>query len=211
MSRSTIKPSKKLVPGTTGWTIHDLDNPKTNADWEAGHFEIIEGALVTMPPAYFETSGVLARLVWIVREHLLAKEDNPYLAFEVDLVLGETRVPKADAVYMSPADLVRQKRASAKEKGRPRRKFSRICVPPTLVIENVSKGHESADRTVKRKLYAEAGIPNYWILDPYQSSLECLALQAGGYALDQIGRAKGRVTPSCFPGLVVELAKVWSP
>ena len=129
--------------------------------------------------------------------------------FELDLVLGETRVPKGDAVYMSGSDRLRHERTSASIKKRNRSKFTRVRVPPTLVIENISRGHEAADRVVKRKLYAEAGIPNYWILDAYQKSLECLALQGGQYVLDQIGRGKGRVTPSCFPRLVIELSKVW--
>ena len=209
MSRSTARVSKKLVPGTTGWTVHDLDDPKVDADWEAGHFEIIEGALVTMPPAYFDTSSALSRLTRVVEDHLRSRGEKELFVFEVDLVLGETRVPKGDAVYMSRADKMRQLRASAKTKKPKGFKYGRICVPPTLVIENISRGHESADRVVKRKLYAEAGIPNYWILDAYEKSLECLALQGGQYALDQIGRGKGRVTPSCFPELVIELAKVW--
>ena len=210
MSRSTARASKKLIPGTTGWTVHDLDDPKIEADWEAGHYEIIEGALVTMPPAYYETTDILTRLVRIVEEHLRAKDKDARLLFELDLELGVTRVPKGDAVYMSPADRLRQKRASANAKKRRRSKFNRVRVPPTLVIENLSRGHEAADRVVKRTLYAQAGIPNYWILDAYQMSLECLALQGGQYALDQIGRGKARVTPSCFPGLTIELAKVWS-
>jgi Uma2 family endonuclease len=82
-------------------------------------------------------------------------------------------------------------------------------VAPTLVIENVSKGHESEDRIVKRRFYAEAGIPNYWILDVYEKTLECLALAKGAYTLDQIGRGKGKVAPKCFPGLTIELSKVW--
>ena len=161
--------------------------------------------------ADFETTDILTRLVRIVEEHLRATDKNARILFEVDLELGVTRVPKGDAIYMSPADRLRQKRASAAlAKKRRRSKFNRVRVPPTLVIENLSRGHEAADRVVKRTLYAQAGIPNYWILDAYQMSLECFALQGGQYALDQIGRGKGRVTPSCFPGLTIELAKVWS-
>ena len=90
-----------------------------------------------------------------------------------------------------------------------RLKYGRLCVPPTLVIENISKGHESEDRVVKRQYYADASIPNYWILDVYDRSLECLVLKRKAYALDQLGRGNAIITPACFPGLSIDLSKVW--
>jgi Uma2 family endonuclease len=207
MARLTER--KKLIPGTTGWTVHDLDDPKLEAEWEANHFQIIEGVLATMPPAYWETSSALNRLVRQVQDHLKSNGAASDFGFEVDVIVGETRIPKADAVYMSEADKANQLRANKARRKPKGIKYGRLCVPPTLVIENVSKGHESEDRVVKRRFYAEAGIPNYWILDVYEKSLECLALAKGAYVIDQLGRGKAKVTPKCFAGLVVDLASVW--
>jgi Uma2 family endonuclease len=207
MSRLTER--RELIPGTTGWTVHDLDDPKTEAAWEAGHFQIIEGVLATMPPAYWETSSALRRLVKLLERFLEGQGLPDDFAFEVDVIVGETRVPKADAVYMSAADLERQLRAN-KSKRKPKGiKYGRLRVPPTLVIENVSKGHETEDQIVKRRFYAEASIPNYWILDVYERSVECLVLSRGAYAFDQIGRGKAKVAPKCFPGLSIDLSKIW--
>jgi Uma2 family endonuclease len=128
--------------------------------------------------------------------------------FGVDVVVGELRLTKVDAVYMSRADKAKQLRA--RNPRTPKElKYGRLCVPPTLVIENISQGHESEDRVVKRAFYAEASIPNYWILDVYQRSLECLVLKRGKYVIDQLGRSKAAVTPACFPGLSIDLSKVW--
>ena len=208
MARLTER--RKLIPGTTGWTVHDLDDPRLEAEWEASHFEIIEGVLATMPPAYWETSEAPQRLVRQVQDHLESCRLPAGFGFEVDVVVGQTRVPKADAVYMSDDDLRRQLAATRRKKKPKGIKYGRLCVPPTLVIENVSKGHESDDRVVKRRFYAEAGIPNYWILDVYERSLECLALdRPQQYTLDQIGRGKGKVSPRCFPGLTIDLARIW--
>jgi Uma2 family endonuclease len=207
MSRLTER--RELIPGSTGWTVHDLDDPRVEADWEAGHFQIIEGVLAIMPPAYWDNSQALQRLLRIVQRHLEDRGLPADFGCEVDVIVGETRVPKADAVYMSADDLAKQLKAN-----RVRRKpkgitYGRLRVPPTLVIENISKGHESEDRIVKRRFYAEASIPNYWILDVYEKSLECLTLALGAYALDQIGRGKGKVAPKCFPGMSIDLSKVW--
>jgi Uma2 family endonuclease len=207
MSRTTER--RELIPGSTGWRARDLEDPHIEAQWDAGHFQILEGVLAIIPPAYWDTCELLQRLVFQVQLHLREKGLPTGFGYEVDVIVGEMRVPKADAVYMSEADKANQLRA-AESKRKPKGiKYGRIRVPPTLVIENISRGHEDEDRVLKRRFYAEAGIPNYWILDAYQRSLECLALRRGAYALDQIGRGKGKVTPKCFPGLSIDLGAVW--
>jgi Uma2 family endonuclease len=206
----TASPTRELIPGTTGWTANDLDDPGIGAAWEAGTFQIIEGVLALMPPAYWDNSEALQRLLGIVRDHLRSRGLPAGFACEVDVIVGDARVPKADAVYMSEADKSRQIRANRSRRKPKGVKLGRLRVPPTLVIENISRGHESEDRIVKRRFYAEAEIPNYWILDFYQKSLECLVLERSGvYAIDQLGRGKGKVMPACFPGLVIQLASVW--
>jgi Uma2 family endonuclease len=207
MSRTTAP--RELIPGTTGWSVHDLDDPRVEAAWEAGHFQIIEGVLALMPPAYWDNSVALQRLIRIVQRYLEEQNQPLDFGYEVDVIVGDRRVPKADAVYMSDADKARQLRANRSKRKPKRIKFGRLRVPPTLVIENISKGHEAEDRIVKRRFYAAASIPNYWILDVYQKSLECLVLKGDAYALDQLGRGKGRVGPKCFPELTIELSKIW--
>jgi Uma2 family endonuclease len=199
---------RKLIPGTTGWTADDLDDPKIAADWEAGRFQIIEGVLAIVPPPYFETSSPLHRLTIVVQKYLEQRGDAGSFALEVDVELGDTRVPRADAVYLTAEDKAKQV-----QRRRPKTpkelKYGRIRIPPTLIIENISRGHESEDRVVKRGYYEQAGVPNSWILDAYQRSLECLRLQDNKYVIDQIGRGKATINPSCFPGLVIDLGALW--
>src|SRR3982751_2182620 len=99
---------RELIPGSTGWSIRDLDDPKIEAEWDAGHFQIIEGVLAIMPPAYWETSESLQRLVFQVQSYLKERGLATGFGFEVDVVVGEIRVPKADAVYMSSTDKAKQ-------------------------------------------------------------------------------------------------------
>ena len=85
-----------------------------------------------------------------------------------------------------------------------------MMVPPTLVIESVSWGHEAHDRDTKRRWYAEGKIPNYWILDAQEKSLECLVLDGQDYRVDQTGRDRDEVRPAAFGGLVIPLVKLWA-
>ena len=116
-----------------------------------------------------------------------------------------------DAVYLD-ADAKRRQRDAVKAT-RPGRdpKRTRILVPPTLVIESVSPGHEVHDRDIKRRWYAEFGVRHYWILNAFEQSLECLLLSGdrAEYRTEASGRGADEIRPSLFPGLTIPLAEIW--
>jgi Uma2 family endonuclease len=82
-------------------------------------------------------------------------------------------------------------------------------VAPTLIIESISIGHESHDRELKRTWYAEAGVPNYWLFDAFDRSVDALVLDGKSYRTDCIARNEEEFRPSLFPGLVVQLKSIW--
>ena len=207
--------SKPFKPGTTGWGASDLDDPEVEAKWFQGRYEIIEGVLSEMPAAYFSSSNSLYELQLRISLHQRASGIHGKFANDVDIVLDEPRVVRVDAAWMTPQDQVKQSAAVAAAPppaapGGPRDpKRTRILVPPTLIIESLSPGHESHDRRTKRKWYAEFGVPNYWLFDPFARSLECLVLEKDAYRTEQHAKGDGELRPSLFPGLVVPLAQVW--
>lgn len=205
---STATPTKPFEPGTTGWTAGDLDDPRIEAEWMRGSYEIVEGVLTTMPPAYFTGGKSLYTLMYKVTTHQKQLGVDGDFSIEVDIVVDEDRVAKADAVWMTPAEQQRQAEA-AKAAGRRSPERTRILVPPSLIIESVSPGHEAHDRRVKRRWYAELGVPHYWIIDGYEKSLECLVLRQGQYDVDSAGRAEEVVQPSFLPDLKIELGELW--
>jgi Uma2 family endonuclease len=83
-------------------------------------------------------------------------------------------------------------------------------IPPTLVIESLSPGHELHDQQTKRRWYAEFDIPNYWLLDAFRQSLDCLVLRNGEYKLDAGGKNHESVSPALFPGLSIPLQDIWT-
>lgn len=59
--------------------------------------------------------------------------------------------------------------------------------PPDLVVEIVSPSSRGQDRGDKYYEYAEAGIPEYWLIDPERSRVEAYRLEEGGYRLIPLG------------------------
>ena len=198
--------TRPFEPGTTGWTASDLDDPEIERLWFAGHYEIVEGVLAKMPPAYFTGGEALYRVMYRITSHVGEKAGS--FAPECDIVVDEDRVARADAAYLTPAQKQLQEKA-ALAAGRRDLKRTRILIPPTLIIECISPGHENHDERTKRRWYAEFGVVNYWILDPFKQTLKCLVLQSGVYIDDAVGKSDDILHPSLFPGLVLRLSEIW--
>ncbi|MEM6456260.1 MAG: Uma2 family endonuclease [Acidobacteriota bacterium] len=58
---------------------------------------------------------------------------------------------------------------------------ARLTTAPDLAIEVLSPGSARHDRGTKLALYAEAGIPHYWLFDPHARDAQFLVLGADGY------------------------------
>ena len=205
--------ARRFVPGTTGWTEDDLDDPRIARCWDRGGYEIVEGVLTRMPAASLEGSVPLRRLVRQVERHLDDHGIPGEFAFEVDLVAGRVRIPRVDAVFLTPEQLRQQAAIQAsrptRRPARTRPHYGRLRVPPSLAIESISVGHELHDRQTKRDWYRSFGVPHYWLLDAFRRTLDCYRLEADDYSPDAAGREAEIVTPSLFPGLKIELASIW--
>src|SRR5439155_19077348 len=125
---------REFKPGTTGWTADDLDDPDIERLWESGAYEIVEGVLTIMPPAYLDSSLPMSRLVRVIDRHCDVSGIVADFATEVDLIVARKRVARPDSVYMTPIDLRRQQEANG-TKGKPTLKYRRLRISPPLVIE----------------------------------------------------------------------------
>jgi Uma2 family endonuclease len=205
---SAVTSERVFEPGTTGWTAHDLDDPRIERQWLSGRYEIVEGVLATMPPAYFLGGRALFELMVIVRNHLAGRGTPAEFSTEVEIIIDDTRVARCDAALLTPQDEEAQIAAS-KAAGRQDPDRTRILVPPTLIIESVSPGHELHDERTKMRWYAEIGVPNYWIVDAFARTLRCFVLDQSAYLLDVSGSGETEIRPSCFAGLIIPLSQLW--
>jgi Uma2 family endonuclease len=80
-----------------------------------------------------------------------------------------------------------------------------------LVMEVVSNGAEDRKRDLidKRAEYAEAGIPEYWIVDPKPRTITVLKLKGKKYAVHgRFGRGR-KATSALLPGFEVDVREVF--
>lgn len=72
-----------------------------------------------------------------------------------------------------------------------------------LVLEVVSPDKPERDYVTKRADYAEAGIPEYWIVDPQTETMTVLQLQEDRYDEHGVFRRGQVVSSVLFPGVLV--------
>jgi Uma2 family endonuclease len=82
---------------------------------------------------------------------------------------------------------------------------------PDLVVEIVSKSSRRYDRVLKARWYADIGVPEYWIVDPEARTVERLVLEGGRWVLATTAQGHETFAPESFPGLRVQLARLWTP
>jgi Uma2 family endonuclease len=132
-------------------------------------------------PGYELNDGYLERLPMPTEEHQLiggklyrslfafAEQHNlgiaAYSGLRVRLWQGQVREP--DVVFIS-----RERYSNRGQKA---------WTAADLAIEIVSEDGEERDRVDKRLAYAKAGIPEYWIVDPFTQRIEILVLTEGKY------------------------------
>jgi Uma2 family endonuclease len=80
---------------------------------------------------------------------------------------------------------------------------------PTLVVEVLSPSTAQLDRVEKMKLYAEHGVPYYWIVDPEQRSIEAYTLTGSAFGLAVRATNEPTALPP-FSDLTIDPATIWS-
>ena len=79
---------------------------------------------------------------------------------------------------------------------------------PDIVVEILSSDRNH-DLVFKRRIYAEAGVPEYWIFDPVNDTVLPLELRDGAYAERPVLTAADTLATPLLPGLAIPLADIF--
>jgi Uma2 family endonuclease len=185
-----------------------VEDLATHALLSEGRYEILDGVLTVMPPCFYYGGAAADNLKFLVRTHLAGQAVRHSTSGVVDIAVTSTQVVRADAVIIWGDDLPK---FEALRYPPPRTHWSQhvLTIPPTLIVESVSQGHEAHDRQTKRRWHAGFGVRHYWIVDGLRQTLDCLLLDGEQYRDDGSGRVADVVRPPSLAGLVIPLADVW--
>lgn len=81
--------------------------------------------------------------------------------------------------------------------------------PPTLAVEILSPSTAAMDRFVKYEKYQQAGVKEYWIVDPSHKTVSVYTLTDGRYGGGEAFSSTQTLYSAVFPGLEIPLGEIF--
>lgn len=180
----------------------DLHSPATFADyrtWDAGRFEIVEGAAFAMSPAPNRAhQRVLAELGRQIGNFLVGKTCELFPA-PFDVRLSELANPADE-------DITTVVQPDLSVVCDPRKLDDEGCLgAPDWVIEILSPSTSARDHVLKRGLYERFGVREYWLIHPIDRLItRYLRGEDGRFGPAEIEEASGLTRVGIFPDLEID-------
>ena len=180
-----------LLPVQGGWAEEDYLwlSEKTNRPLEFtdGHIEVLP-----MPTSKHQAS---LRVLFLAFFGYLQPRGGNVLFAPLRLRLRPGKFREPDLLALLDADDPRYR--------------DRYWLGADLVAEVVSADNPERDLIEKRREYAEAGIPEYWIANPLHETIAVLRLQEGVYVEHGVFARGDLATSALLPGFGVEVDAVF--
>ena len=168
---------RPLLVSAGGTTMLKTQTKLTYADYlttsDDERYELLSGELVMSPSPKEIHQFILGQLYLRLGPFVYERNLGKVYVAPFDVVLSDTDVVQPDVIFVSNqrADIITA---------------DNIRGAPDLVVEILSAATAKRDRTIKLDLYAQHGVQEYWIVDPYAKSITVLARGENG--LEVAGR-----------------------
>lgn len=162
-------------------------------------YEVIRGELHMAPAPRPVHQRVVLRLAAALDAFVRSQRRGEVFTAPIDVILPDNlgAPVQPDVLFLAPAHLDR-----VKERW--------IQGVPDLVVEVLSPSNWVDDRRVKFEVYAQAGVPEYWIVDPDLGSVEVFVLEGGAYRLlDRFGPGDS-VRSQILPDFTIPVEEIFS-
>ena len=180
-----------LFPAQGQWTENDFFSLHSNR-----LIELVNGNLEVLPMPTWLHQLIVDYLCDAIKQAIHGGAGGRVLQAPLPIRLFERNIREPDVMYFAPGS----------EPSNPRGYPTRV----DLAMEVVSEGAEARKRDYedKRRDYALAAIPEYWIVDPELNRITVLVLQADGYKLHGEFVCGKVATSKLLPALEIDVTKV---
>lgn len=182
-----------FYPAQGRWTEADY----LALDHGAGRLvELVEGRLEVLPVPTFYHQKLVAFLYTILNAYVKEHGLGEVVFAPMPVHLSKQHYREPDVVFVRPERIAG-------------REYPELA---DLVMEVVSADAESRQRDLeeKRRDYALAGIPEYWIVDPQTKIVTVLALEGSAYRVHGEFKPGGQATSALLPGFLVDVTALFA-
>ena len=160
-------------------------------------YELLDGELVLAPAPRLSHQRVAMRLGALLHAFVQEQGLGQVFGAPCDVVLSHTNVVQPDLLYV------------ARERKHVLRNGDNVRGAPDVVIEILSSATAARDRTVKRELYAEHGVREYWLVDPAAKTVTVLLRGVRGFDVEGVYGPGQDLTSPTVRGLVLDPDEVF--
>lgn len=157
-------------------------------------FEILNGQVYAMTAPSLAHQYIVGELYVRLREQFQTQGCQVFTS-PVDVKLSEVDVLQPDLVVVCDRSQLRG---------------SHIEGAPSLVVEVLSNSSRTRDRVRKLRRYAQAGVQEYWLIEPFNPLVEVLALDGDGYRIAGSYESTDTLKSPSFPELTISLEQVFT-
>ena len=163
-----------------------------------GRWELDDGVLYIMSSGTPDHQFLMGELFFHIKSYLNGLETPAAQIFhEMTTILSRElqRAPEPDLVIIlnESRDIVGTVRVEG---------------TPDIIVEILSTDR-GRDLGYKRRIYAEAGVQEYWPIDPRNDTVTRLELQDGEYVQRAVLEADDTLSTPLLPGLSIPLASIF--
>lgn len=190
------QPEQRTTMGVTlgPYTIADLERLRDESD---ERYELIDGEVFVVPGPDSDHQTVSVLMTGALLDRVMRPGHGRVFHAPYDVKLSDVRVVQPDLVVVRPSD------PATIERGR-------VVGPPSLVVEIVSPGSRVMDLQRKRALYADAGVPEYWLAEPSLRTVTVLWEPIDGdYRREMVFGIGETLRSATIPGLEIPIAEIF--
>lgn len=140
--------------------------------------EIIQSKLYMSPAPSLLNQELISELLSQIHTHVKSKKLGKVFPAPLDVYLDKQHVFQPDIVFITTKNL-----ASLKDNG--------VYGAPDFVIEIISPSTEKLDSTTKKAAYENAGVMEYWLVNPKSKIASGFQLVKGKF--EALGKSKGKL------------------
>ena len=159
-------------------------------------YELLDGELIMVPAPGTGHQIVAMELGTLLHVFVKARGLGRVFSAPYDVVLSETNVVQPDLLFIA------NERTHIITP-------DNVQGPPDLVVEILSPSTANRDRTRKRALYAQYGVPEYWLVAPDARTVTVLRLGAAGFTVVAHYGAGETLTSPTLPGFTANLDDIF--
>jgi len=141
--------------------------------YDGKRYELVCGEVHVTPAPNTRHQFILRRLVASLEGYLARNPAGEFAFAPLDVRLAPDLVLQPDLIFVSAARLHILG-------------DDFVSGTPDIVVEILSPTTSAHDRATKIPLYAQAGVPEMWLIDPQAKTVEVLRLQGRKYLVDSI-------------------------